>query len=729
MQYNLIRNGSLKSLTSSGTGNTSLSWAQLESLLDGTTASGGVSVTVSGVLYLEADISQRIKLDSVRLYSSDLTKSANIVFYVKDAESSSYSQLTTNVSTYYYPTLVEPKAPRFVLVTISGVGMTIHEYEAVNNDYIVAFGSDGSQYAKYLEDTPVGSEGTAETISLFNNSSSLTGMAATAYTVVDYTGSVADEYVKISSSQNGTYYGIEDGALIEDDNLNSTYRWSMGSFVDTEVSVDEVIISSPSTSGTYATPIFKLDNQYNSSYFITDGTAVSGTGSISYDANVYNGTIRVKSSNTEPTPISEAYLVLATRNMNPTKYIPYTSSYATWFSYDGGASTYGMSMAVDRRTGYVVMTYMYSFSTTVRTYVRIYNRSGGVVITGLWSDSNYAYSGDVNLEFDKSGGLWSYSSSYNPAAPGTPRTLKHINSTLSALASISDSFIDFLYDFAVELDGDGVWYTDKVDDLVIHKNTSGTTIHSIALETPRAICGTLDNGCWVVDNKDGDTATAYRYNSSGGVVKTVTLPETPAYNKAQANRMTTDYENGFWYRHDSYVYHVTSGGSVDVGPIFINNANRLRGAHNGCFVISTTNDVLYFIDKAVGDITRSTSIASNAQSVFGVFPFNNDSVVEFQNTSNWIPASYDPVWGTGGTAEWQEVRKDGYFLSKARYHRTEVTLRGDATLEKILLPPAIKTEDIQPQQSQNIYIKTDIPEGADITDYETRIKTWFGVQE
>ena len=728
MNYNLIRNGNFQSVTTSGTGNVSLSWTQLESLMDGTTTSGGVSLTTSGVLYMDADLSQRIKIDGIRLYASDLTKSANIKFYYKNETNDSYTLLSTSVGSYYYTTISDPSAPRFILATISGVDMIIYEHAVMNSDYIVAFGSDGSQYAKYLEDTPVGSEGTAETIPLFNNSSLLTGMAADAYTVVDYTGSVADEYVKISSSQNGTYYGIEDGALIEDDNLNSEIRWSMGSFSNTEISVDKVVLTTP-TVGTYTTPIFKLDNQYNSSYFITDGTAVSGTGSISYDADVYNGTIRVKSSNTEPIPISEAYLVLASRYMNPTKYIPHQSSYATWFSYDGGTNTYGLAMAVDRRTGYVAMTYIYSSVNTIRVYLRMYNRSGGVVITGLWSDSNYTYSGDVNLEFDKSGGLWSYSSSYNPAAPGTPRTLKHINSTLSALASISDSFIDFLYDFAVELDGDGVWYTDKVDDLVIHKNTSGTTIHSIALETPRAICGTLDNGCWVVDNKDGDTATAYRYNSSGGVVKTVTLPETPAYNKAQANRMTTDYENGFWYRHDSYVYHVTSGGSVDVGPIFINNANRLRGAHNGCFVISTTNDVLYFIDKAVGDITRSTSIASNAQSVFGVFPFNNDSVVEFQNTSNWIPASYDPVWGTGGTAEWQEVRKDGYFLSKARYHRTEVTLRGDATLEKILLPPAIKTEDIQPQQSQNIYIKTDIPEGADITDYETRIKTWFGVQE
>ncbi len=139
--------------------------------------------------------------------------------------------------------------------------------------------------------------------------------------------------------------------------------------------------------------------------------------------------------------------------------------------------------------------------------------------------------------------------------------------------------------------------------------------------------------------------------------------------------------------------------------------------------------MLYFIDKSAGAITKSTSTASNVQQIFGVLPFNVDSFVEFQETDNLLPISYDPVWGTGGSAEWQEVRKDGYFVPKDRYHQAEITLRGDATLEKILMPPAIKTEDIQAQQSKSIYIKTDIPQGVDITDYTTKLRTWWGIAE
>jgi len=67
-KYNLIINGLLEALTASGTGNVSLSWSQLESLMDGNTTSSGVTLTSGDVLYLEASLSNRIKVDGIRLY-------------------------------------------------------------------------------------------------------------------------------------------------------------------------------------------------------------------------------------------------------------------------------------------------------------------------------------------------------------------------------------------------------------------------------------------------------------------------------------------------------------------------------------------------------------------------------------------------------------------------------------------------------------------------------------
>ena len=99
-------------------------------------------------------------------------------------------------------------------------------------------------------------------------------------------------------------------------------------------------------------------------------------------------------------------------------------------------------------------------------------------------------------------------------------------------------------------------------------------------------------------------------------------------------------------------------------------------------------------------------------------------------TDKFIPAPYDPVWGsTSGNLEWKEVKKDGYYLPKHKYHQVEVTLRDNATLEKIIMAPAIRTQDIQSKSYKNIYLKADVPGDALIDAYEARLKTWWGVNE
>ncbi|MDD1475320.1 hypothetical protein MEO41_29250, partial [Dolichospermum sp. ST_sed4] len=63
--------------------------------MDGVTTSGGVTLTSSGILFLEVDLSQRIKVDEIRLYANDLGQSAYINFYYKDATGDSYALLAT----------------------------------------------------------------------------------------------------------------------------------------------------------------------------------------------------------------------------------------------------------------------------------------------------------------------------------------------------------------------------------------------------------------------------------------------------------------------------------------------------------------------------------------------------------------------------------------------------------------------------------------------------------
>ena len=1031
MQYNLVRNGVLRALTVSGTGNKSLTWSELESLTDMVTASGGTSLINTDVLYLEADISQRIQLDSVRLYTSDLTKLSNIDFYYKNDESDSYTILSKNVESYYYPTLVSPSAPRFVLVTVSGVDMDMYEYTLVNDDYIVAFGEYGTETNKFLGDTPVGEESDPQTVALYNNESDgLTG--ADAYTVIDYTGNDADQYIKISSSQNGTYVGVTDGALIEDDLLNSDIRWSQGSFSNTQVvgnnvelystdyinmRLSQIPLNSKSNSwyvtesawdfdivskrmfcsgsdgiyklweydynndtytylgelggggstseewdgsiavlgdriycmphstqwfgsyeidgpqdnwtglpnhpvagvgsefrrvlcsdynryiycidaarngltkrfyrydtttsgwsslstgynddstgynyamaafitydtdrdyiyfsyqsdgtpwyiqrynvstnswnttyynlaalksssttrstagisynndniwiafsadmasddiyrhdlttgittryttigwemnywsgnnannaagyliaidplledetpshifagliegdptyiyefpgddayGTYTSPIFELDNVYDSSYFITEGTATSGTGSISYDEDVYNGSIRVKSSDTEPITIDEVYIAYSNDDIQ--RWIPYTNSYtAPWKSInDGYSSLTAYATSVHRKNGNVAFSirrnYIYDHSS--RLY--IYNRSGSQLYS-LWSPgSDWSYALATFMQFDIDGGIWGYgdfSGSYND------RHLYHFDYSLSIDADISDG-TDFFYLGAAEINGTGIWYTNSTENVLYKLNAFGTVLQQIPLNTPRWLCGTMDNGCWVNDTTAG---TMIRYDEDGNLVKTASV----GFN---ASAMCHDYNNGAWIRTGYDIYHMTSNGVIDAGPTTLTNANRLEPSKNGVYVVRTSSpDTIWFLNHE-GAVEKTRSLNSSSRTVYGAFSYSIADALEFKS-AGLIPVSYDPVWGTGGSLEWQEVRKDGYFLPKVKYHRTETTLRGDAVLEKIIMPPAINTQDIQPDGYKYIYLKTDIPLSADIKDYEGKLRTWWGV--
>jgi len=715
MKYNLIRNGSLEALTASGTGNVSLSWSQLESLIDGNTTNSGVVLTASDVLYLEADLSNRIKVDGIYLYASDLTKLANVNFYYKNSAGESYALCTKNVGSYYYATIPDPSAPHYIETIISGIDIELYEFQIFNDDIIVAFGEAGSLYAKYLENTPIGETGSPEAIPIFNNSTD--PMPADAYCCIDYTGNDGDNYIEISSSENGTYYGINDGAILEDNKDNSIYKWDMGEHDNTVVESDNIVLYDPTISGgVYISPIFKLDNKYSASYFITNVTTESGTNSVSYNENVYNGTIRIKSSDSDPLDIDEIFWLYSYGTDHKIfKGITYNGNadddWVTWVVSDRHGTYF---TAVDRRTGYVAISGYYDYIQHYG-YIVIYDYDGNKLydLEGGGLGASVTYRINTNMEFDKYGGLWAYSSTY--------MYLYHFNNKLDTILYTKYDGSAFLYDLAVEMDGDGVWYTDQLNNIIMHLETDGTVLHQLPLSEPRAICGTLDNGCWVIDNTDEN---AYRYSSGGVLLNTISLERT-------ASRMTTDMNNGFWYINSNHIYHVDSNGIENVN-VEVNQPTKIKGGYNGCIVWSENQDYVKYIDNE-GSIVRTFTIAGvTSTKCPALFSFRYEDFVEFQNLTNLIPISYDPVWGLDGSLDWKEVKKDGYFLPKVKYHQTEITLRTvdpttNPSLNKLIISPAIKVQDIQPQTSKNMYIKTVIPDDVDITDYETKLKCWLGI--
>lgn len=1035
-KYNLVRNGIF-----SGSGDHVFTWTELEALQDGTTTSGGV--TVSGVNDLVIDLSQRIKVDGIRLYTSDLTKSADVYFYYKNTESADYILLSMSVGTYYYTSIQSPSAPRYIKVTISGVSMDLYEFQVFNDDYVVAFGTDGQHYAEYLENTPVGEEGIPQAIAIYNNSTDT--IPAVAYTCVEATGSGHDNYIKISSSENGIYYAVEDGAIIEDNNLSSNYIWAMGEYDGTELDNDEVIISSlqdvlgvdmgdlplayrsyswyvgqncwdydpvsrtiyaigsdgalnlykypiddqvwtyvgeinsgcssftdiasmsyldgyvyviirtngefgrydlsgsqnnweslpsvgwagvnptrfgmcsdknryiytihqyyindsyrqfrrydtttsgwtalsnaysnnyyndgnkhrraclaydydkdeiyadvgsrysgnyiqryvvssdiwnttwfdvdthtnaasdyndhqthsyyngylvlghaqcgsriyhlhiptdtfsyftsnvggfynpgPDTryhspyilvtdvplgdkaentiipgatfwasqinidrgnlykfgscdlsAGLYTTPIVGLDNKYNSSY-----VTIKHDGEVSVsDSGV--DSIEVRSSDTAPIPIYESYLLYSeASDMHAVIWSPYDGSYIDREPWTYDRSITCCAMATDHKDGRYAMSWGYGWAHwSSSSIVRVYNRSGSQLYDYSTSTDYYALY-NVQLFFEGEHGLWGYGN-YDHA---NSRTLRHHDEDLSVIASYGESQQDFICEIATEIHdgGRGVWYTNKMDETLVHMNTSCTILQTILLDQPRCVASTMDGGVWV---EEDSLNKVYRYDYSGNKIATFNIPEDAAYGGAGVSRMSHDFNNGFWYRHGDIIRHVTSNGVVDFGPIQIADPNRLRGTPIGCFVHSTDDNKMYWAGLN-GDL-KVRNMPGGEASIIGTFYYGHDEFVNYKQA--YLPTSYDPIWGTTGSLEWKTVSKNGYFLPKCKYHQFRITLRDtsteDAALKQVILAPAVKTEDIQSGQSKNLYIKTDIPIGADISEYEVKLRSWWGISD
>jgi hypothetical protein len=211
-----------------------------------------------------------------------------------------------------------------------------------------------------------------------------------------------------------------------------------------------------------------------------------------------------------------------------------------------------------------------------------------------------------------------------------------------------------------------------------------------------------------------------KFNADG----TIALEISVDYN---FTKIRNDYFNGFWAYNGTVdnVYHYNSSGIKDV-DVHFDRIDGISTHHEGCTVFDTGANVAYFLNWS-GTIYRTLNVESEVLCP-EMFSLSYDKDKEWNQSL--VPPSYDPVWGSSsGNLEWEEVKKDGYFLPKVRFHQLAITLRGDATLEKVILAPAVKTQDIAPGTSKNIYVRTNIPYGTDATDYETKLRSWWGEVE
>lgn len=410
-KYNLINNSIFKSLTSSGTGNMSLSDDELVSLYDGNTSSSGIVLSSGDSLWLQADLGNRIKVDDINMYIGSATGSGTVLsgidVYYKNGYDDIYTLASKSISSgYYISTLPSEAAPRYLMLTVSGINATLYEWEIFNDDYEVAFGSDGQQYASYVGNVPAGDESPVYSLPIYNNAT--VGDSVNAYVCVEYNGNESDLFVKLSNDEDGEWLGIEDGVLIQDNLESSNYKWEMGTLNGTYVENNKL----------------QSSTSYSESSLITLPLAITGdglnTGSNSWDYDEVNDKIYVmgndgavnnlweydKSTNTftyksviNPSGASSAHQpvmcymdnkIYAITNINGAfGYHDLTGAADNWTSLTN--VTYGMTTAVNDRISMCCddTRYIYSFYVDYATTNKSFRRFD--TVSGTWSSLSTGY--------------------------------------------------------------------------------------------------------------------------------------------------------------------------------------------------------------------------------------------------------------------------------------------------------------------------------------------------
>ena len=223
-------------------GNVSLTRTQLETLVDGNYTTGGVALSGDNILALDVDLGNRIATKDLRYYfSSPFSTTAvasGISFYYRDYTTDPWSALITTYGAGYYTTTSGNFFPHQVRMihTISGTSIsgTVREYEVNSNEDIVDYGEDGTLVEKGLTDTPFGTSD-PYTIPIYNDGDK----SATAYVYIGNTGTDADDMLRLSDAQVGTYLGVDDGPLIGGDG----YMWGIGSYSNTTLDNNKLILS------------------------------------------------------------------------------------------------------------------------------------------------------------------------------------------------------------------------------------------------------------------------------------------------------------------------------------------------------------------------------------------------------------------------------------------------------------------------------------------------------
>ena len=595
-------------------GNVSLTRVQLETLVDGNYTTGGVALSGDNILALDVDLGNRIATKDLRYYfsssSSTTAVASGISFYYRDYTTDPWSLLTTIYGAGYYTTTSGNFFPHQVRVihTISGTSIsgTVREYEVNSNEDIVDYGDDGSLTEKGLEDTPFGTSD-PYTIPVYNDGDK----SATAYVYIGNTGTTADEMLRISQAQNGTYIGIDDGPAISSD--NDDFSFNLGDFDNTEVDSGVLKLTVPSVaSGTYTTPILK--NQDPTYWYVK--SEIPENTQIATTSGVVAPTIEVRSSNTPPSddnfhrliwfarrPSSDDHLMLVCTDYDGTELWTYDSNF---FYYTGSASEsmQGWAYASNKfyPTNAFSSTYYFAVFWTFRdnspsredNFGYMFDINGNTSRTRTIVDGNYDgnYYRATNVLWNKNGLIYV---TYRGIGTEDDRIEVYDTYLNTAAALPFGGDQSTLYSLCLADDEEDIWIIKEDENAVYRYNQNlaqQALIENTNFANLNGICEDGDGGIFIGDTS-GTARKIWHYDANGNFIEVF---DATSYTSS-IHRMRPDYFGGVWALDtvgDRLVRFASNG--TFLGQLALPTPSSLDSTFAGCWVMSENAEKLYFVD-------------------------------------------------------------------------------------------------------------------------------------
>jgi hypothetical protein len=448
--------------------------------------------------------------------------------------------------------------------------------------------------------------------------------------------------------------------------------------------------------------------------------------------------MEVRSSNEAPLDYMKILIPHITYGSHPASYISFNTLdiktnileplTSPKYLYHYGALICVKSVAIDYINGdiYTVVgtTASYHYGTYYnKTYIWRYNEQGTILRTytlgSSWQPHLTAF---TRLGVDSSGYVWWFEYGNH--------SVKILDEALVILTSLSD--IQYI---SVNLQPSmgGAWVLKTTSPGAIKMSHLGVILFTIPESTCTLVAANFDGGCWLYETS---TNTLQKFEpvvlDTGELIYEKHLNTGPIAKEGHTCvDIANDYTgtDGVWYVVDRHLIHLSFDNKMLSDTVLPFIPTTLNASPLGVVVKRFNPGAWCFVDLCGTILNQGTH---DIKITVGPKALTFDTAI--RSGFSILPLSYDPLWGTNGSLQWDKKPLTGYFLPKTKYHQARYTFRttisgNSPVISSIGIPTPVVIKDIPYNDTRDLYIKTSFTGNEETSEYKTSLKTWWHIQD